>query len=268
MENELFTRHRWITARPTFRLVDLLEQSVEYDMCWKLPYHVLSLSLTEDGHDPSWVEVDGRRTLLSAGALYFTAALTPRRIRYTAANRHMGIHFRYELFPGVDALSGVRGYFRVKDPGGVLAEKVKAVFDDLDPVRRYALAESVALEAMRPFWPARPALDLLRIAPYADALRAVADTLTAQIGVHDLAERMGFQGSHFARTFRTLLGMRPKVWLEQALFDRAISLLADRRRTIREIAYSLEFSDEFHFSRFIKRRCGQTPSQLRTRFDG
>ena len=56
----------------------------------------------------------------------------------------------------------------IDDPGGALAAKVKAVFADPDPVRRYAAAESVALEVMRPFWPERPALDLLRLAPYAD----------------------------------------------------------------------------------------------------
>jgi AraC-like DNA-binding protein len=175
----------------------------------------------------------------------------------------MGIHFRYELFPGVDAFAGVRGRFIINDPEDVLAAKVRAVFADPDPVRRYAAAESVALEAMRPFWPERPALDLLRLVPYADALRTVADTLDAQTGVRDLAKRMGFRGTQFARMFSSLLGMTPHQWLDQALLDRALAMLSDPGRTIKDVANELAFSNEFNFSRFIKRLTGLSPSRLR-----
>ena len=259
----LFHDNKQITARPEFRLVRILEETNEYDKLWKLPFHLLSLFLFDDERDPSWCEVDGKRTYLSPGVLSFTAALTPIRVRYTPANRHMGIHFRYELFPGVDALSGLRGRFIINDPDGALAAKVKAVFADTDPVRRYAAAESVALEAMRPFWPERPALDLLRLAPYADALRAVADTLDAQTGVGDLAKSMGFRGTQFSRMFSSLLGMSPHQWLEQALLDRALAMLSNPGRTVKDVAYELEFSNEFNFSRFVKRLTGLSPSRLR-----
>ena len=258
----LFQDYRQITARPTFRLVHLLEEMAEYDKRWNLPFHLLSLFVADDERDPSWIEVEGKRSPLSAGVLTFTAARTPMRIRYVA-NHHMGIHFRYELFPGVDALSGLRGRFIIDDPGGALAAKVKAVFADTDPVRRYAAAESVALEAIHPFWPERPALDLLRLAPYADALRAVADTLDAQTGVADLAKSMGFRGTQFSRMFSSLLGMSPHQWLEQALLDRALAMLSNPGRTVKDVAYELEFSNEFNFSRFVKRLTGLPPSRLR-----
>ena len=263
MDQTIFQDYRRITARPTFRLVHLLEESVEYDKRWNLPFHTLSLFVADDARDPSWVEVDGRRSPLSAGVLSFTAARTPMRIRYTAANRHLGIHFRYELFPGVDALSGLRGRFVVNDPGGALAAKIETVFADTDPVRRHAAAESVALEAIRPFWPERPALDLLRIAPYADVLRTVADTLDARTGVGDLAKSMGFRGTQFSRTFSSLLGMTPKQWLEQALLDRALQMLSVPGRTVKDVAYELDFSTEFNFSRFVKRLTGIPPSRQR-----
>ena len=264
MSQPLFHDNKQITARPAFRLVRILEETNEYDKLWKLPFHLLSLFLFDDERDPSWCEVDGKRAFLSPGVLSFTTALTPIRVRYTPANRHMGIHFRYELFPGVDAFAGVRGRFIIQDSGGTLAAKVKAVFADPDPVRRYAAAESVALEVMRPFWPERPALDLLRPAPYADALRAVADTLDARTSVRVLAERMGIRGTQFARTFSSLLGMTPKPWLEQALLDRALAMLSDPGRTVKDVAYALEFSTEFNFSRFVKRLTGLPPSRLRS----
>ena len=47
------------------------------------------------------------------------------------------------------------------------------------------------------------------------------------------------------------------------LAEKIKAVFADPDRTIRDIAYDLEFSDEFNFSRFVKRLCGLPPSQLR-----
>ena len=266
MRQDYYQNWRNVAVQPTFRLVALLEESTEYDRHWTLPFHSLALCVRENPRDPSWVELTdtGERFEWSRGQVNFTAAMTPMRIRYTTANRHLCIHFRYEIYPGVDVFSGVRGRFRLEDGDGALAAKIEAALADPDPLRRFAAAESVTLEAIRPLWPGKPVVDLLRIAPYADALRVLRNTVDAQTGVGDLAGRMGLPEAHFARTFRSLLGMTPKQWLEQALFDRALRMLADSRRTIRDVAHALEFSDEFNFSRFIKRRSGYAPSQLRS----
>ena len=63
--------------------------------------------------------------------------------------------------------------------------------------------------------------------------------------------------------FSSLLGMTPKQWLEQALLDRAFAMLSDPGRTVKDVAYELEFSNEFNFSRFVKRLTGLSPSRLR-----
>ena len=267
MKEGAFQNSTNVAIQPTFRLVALFEESIEYDRLWCLPFHSLALCARDNPADPSWVDLPGtgERLPLLPGHVHFTAAFTPMRIRYTTENRHLCIHFRYEIYPGVDVFSGVRGRFRLEDGDGALAAKIEAALAEPDPLRRFAAAESVALEAIRPLWPERPAIDLLRIAPYADALRVLRDTVDARTGVGDLAERMGLPEAHFARVFRSLLGMAPKQWLEQTLFDRALRMLADSRRTIREVAHALEFSDEFNFSRFVKRRSGYSPSQRRSR---
>lgn len=255
-----------VSIQPTFRLVALFEESTEYDRLWRLPFHSLSLCAHDNPADPSWVDLPetGERLRLIPGHVHFTAAFTPMRIRYTTENRHLCIHFRYELFPGVDVFTGLRGRFRLEEGGGPLAAKIRDLFADPDPIRRLARAEAVALEATLPFWPERPPLDMARVTPYAAALRDIRDHLDARTGVGDLAKRMGLPATRFAQTFRALLGKTPKHWLEHALFERAVSLLADPSRTIRDVAYTLEFSDEFNFSRFVKRLCGLPPSQLRT----
>ena len=264
MSHGIYQNWKNVAAQPTFRLVALLDESTAYDRHWTFPFHSLALCVRESPEDPSWVESGGKRFVLAPGLVHFTVAMTPMRIRYTTANRHLCVHFRYELFPGVDVFSGVRGRFRIDDPGGALAARIKAVFADTDPLRRFAAAESAALDAMRLLWPERSAIDLMRVAPCADALRAMQESIDARSAVRDLARHMGLPDAHFARTFRSLLGMAPKQWMEQALFDRALRMLADMRRTVRDVAYALEFSDEFNFSRFIKRRSGYSPSQLRS----
>jgi len=254
-----------IALQPTFRLVALLEESIEYDRHWTLPFHSLALCAEENPRDPSWFELKetGERQIAERGHVTFMAAGTPVRIRYTMANRHLAIHFRYELFPGVDVFAGLRGRFRIEDPGGTLTAKIAAVFAETDGLRRFAAAESAVLDAILPFWPEHSTLELMRLAPYGDALRAVSDTLDARTSVRDLAAHMGLPEAHFPTVFRSLAGMAPKQWLEQALFERARRMLSDPRRTVRDVAYALEFSDEFNFSRFIKRRCGYSPTKLR-----
>ena len=257
---------RNIAMQPSFRLVALLEESIEYDRHWTLPFHSLALCAEENPRDPSWFELKetGERMFAEKGDVTFMAAGTPVRIRYTTANRHLAIHFRYELFPGVDVFAGLRGRFRIKDAGGALTAKIAAVFAETDDLRRFAAAESAVLDAILPFWPEHSTLDLVRLAPYGDVLRDMADTLDARTAVGDLAARMGLSEAHFPAVFRSLVGMAPKQWLEQALFDRARRMLSDPRRTVRDVAYALEFSDEFNFSRFVKRRSGYSPTQLRS----
>ena len=265
MEFKGHMEYKPLPALPTFRLVALLDEAIEYEKDWTLPFHSLALCVRENPRDPSWAETaeTGERFVWAAGQVNLTAAMTPMRIRYTTANRHLCIFFRHELFPGVDVFSGIRGRFRLEAGGGPLAAKIEAVFADSDPLRRTARAESIALEAMASLWPDRPAINLMRLAPYGEALRTVRDTVDARTGVRDLAETMGLPGAQFARTFRELVGVPPKQWLDQALLDRALSMLADPRRTVRDVAYALAFSDEFNFSHFVKRVSGFSPSRLR-----
>ena len=259
-----------VAVQPVFRLVALFEESIEYDRLWRLPFHSLVLCMRDNPDDPSWVELPemGERWPLVPGQVHFTAAGTPMRLRYTMANRHLCIHFRYELFPGVDVFSELHGRFRLEKGNGPLAAKISALFADPDPIRRLARAETTALDAVLPFWPERLPLDMERVAPYAETLRDIRDHLDARTTVGDLAARMGLSATRFAKTFRSLLGKTPKQWLEHALFERAVQLLADRDRTVKDVAYALAFSDEFNFSRFVKRLCGLPPSLLRIGPDG
>lgn len=265
MKPQTFHNKTDVAVQPAFRFVALFEEREEYDRLWRLPFHSLVFCAEEDADDASWVEVDGERRDFAAGQVSIVAAMTPMRIRFTTANRHLCIHFRYELFPGVDVLSGLRGRFLLEEDGGPLGGKIQGVFADPDPLRRLARAEAAALEAILPLWPESPPVELMRVAPYAETLRDLRNTVDARTSVRDLANRLGLSETRFPRLFRSLIGTAPKQWLEQVLIDRALRLLSDPRRSVKDVAYELDFSDEFNFSRFVKRRCGLPPKLLRPR---
>ena len=211
----------------------------------------------------SWAELpeSGRRMPFEPGAVHFTLAGTPMRLRYTTANRHLCIHFRCELLPGVDLFGGRRGRFRLESPA--LARRIEEAFADSDPLRRLARAETAALEAIVPFWPDRPPVDPERAAPFESVLFALRDRVDARTGTADMAAAAGWSEPGFSRAFCAAFGVSPKQWLLHSLFDRALRLLSDPRLSVKEAAYRLNFSTEFNFSRFVKRRSGFSPTQLR-----
>ncbi|MBQ6597526.1 MAG: glycosyltransferase, partial [Lentisphaeria bacterium] len=133
-----------VHIQPVLHLVDFFEESTEYDRHCKLPFNSLSLCVRENPRDPSWIELPekGCRIRYEAGIAHFTTVETPMRIRYTTANRHFCIHFRYELFPGVDLFSGLHERYILKDKD--LAQKIRLVFAEPDPIKRLAGAEAMA----------------------------------------------------------------------------------------------------------------------------
>ena len=78
-----------------------------------------------------------------------------------------------------------------------------------------------------------------------------------------MAAAAGWSEPGFSRAFRAAFGVSPKQWLLHSLFARALRLLSDPRLSVKEAAYRLNFSTEFNFSRFVKRRSGFSPTQLR-----
>ena len=78
-----------------------------------------------------------------------------------------------------------------------------------------------------------------------------------------LSERSGFTPQHLNRVFRGLLGVTPLQYLNRMRMERAASLLADGRLTIKAIAREVSFDDPYYFSRQFKQHFGRSPAQYR-----
>ena len=268
MKYPIDTVYTPVNVQPVFHLVELFEETIEYVKNWRLPFNSLSLCVREAPSDPSWIDLPEKKTRLffEKNIVTFITCDTPMRIRYTTANLHLCIHFRYELFPGVDLFSGIREGCQLR--GGAWAGKIRAVFSEQDPLKRLTRAEAAAMDVISACWPEHLPLDPERMAQFSPLLQYVSAHLDNRMGIPEMAAYMGWSEAYFSRTFRSVFHITPKQYLIRELCGRAIRMLNNPQQSIKEIASELKFSSEFNFSRFIRNYCGFPPSALRRRSSG
>ncbi len=97
-------------------------------------------------------------------------------------------------------------------------------------------------------------------------LRRIRVYIDAHIGEHisldDLARQAGVSRFHFARQFRLSTGESPMGYLRRVRIERSKSILQSRETTIAEVAATLGFSDQSHFTRTFGRLVGVSPGSF------
>ena len=87
--------------------------------------------------------------------------------------------------------------------------------------------------------------------------------LSGKITLLDLAAVAGLSRMHFASQFRAATGFRPHEYLLRRRIQRAEELLRQPTMTLVEIALSVGFQTQAHFSTVFKRFAGDTPYRWR-----
>ena len=111
-------------------------------------------------------------------------------------------------------------------------------------------------------WPPRGGmapLTLRRICEHIE--REIANTIRLQ----ELADIAGLSIAHFSRAFRQSMGMPPRRYMSQRRIEAAAERIRDTSLPLSEIALSLGFSDQSHFTRVFVRLRGETPAMFRRR---
>jgi AraC family transcriptional regulator len=83
------------------------------------------------------------------------------------------------------------------------------------------------------------------------------------ITLSDLAQVAGLSRMHFAAQFRAATGYRPREYLLHQRIEHAKSLLSDTETPLAEVALTVGFCTQAHFSTVFKRITSETPARWR-----
>lgn len=99
----------------------------------------------------------------------------------------------------------------------------------------------------------------------AKALDYIEAHLSEPIYLTDLCEIVGLSHTHFAAQFRAATGYPPTGYIMRQRILRAQELLSDPNQAIVNVALSVGFSSQTHFTEAFKRVTGETPARWRNR---
>ena len=84
--------------------------------------------------------------------------------------------------------------------------------------------------------------------------RLAQNPVSAGNHVRSLADRLHVSESTLSKRFRAETGMSPGVYLEQLVIQKACRLLIEEDKSMAQIAEELDFSDQFYFTKYFKRK--------------
>jgi AraC-like DNA-binding protein len=141
--------------------------------------------------------------------------------------------------------------------GGIYADAVRlAIVARLLALRTDAKRDAPEL-ALRSRT-ALPKWRLKRVVDYIDA------RMEEAISLADMAAVTGLSRMHFAAQFRAATGIRPHEFLLRRRIERAKQMLAATETSIVEIALTVGFQTQAHFTTVFKRFVGETPNRWRS----
>ncbi len=89
----------------------------------------------------------------------------------------------------------------------------------------------------------------------------LAANIAGSISLGDMAAAVGLSKMHFAAQFRAATGFRPHEYLLFQRIERATIAITDSELSLAEIALSVGFQAQAHFSTVFKRFTGKSPGQ-------
>lgn len=97
-------------------------------------------------------------------------------------------------------------------------------------------------------------------------LQYVDENLAGKITLQQLAAVAGLSRMHFAAQFRAAVGMRPHDYLLNRRIERAQELLRRADASLVDVALTVGFQTQAHFTTVFKRFVGDTPYQWRSAY--
>jgi AraC family transcriptional regulator len=255
---------RWSALRGTERT----ESSITPDHC-----HVVALALRP-----------ARISLWTQSKPLFEGSVSPGTILITTPGQHL----RARITPSFDFLHFHVGNRLLREEGlapdqdnlvpcdalppfrDTLAEALgRSLLDEHRSRPEYAkvVAKAIVMRAIgrqqvqRRCWEL-PKWRLKRLEQY------LAANIDKRITLDDMAATVGLSKMHFAAQFRVATGFRPHEYLLFKRIEQAKAILTTTRMPLVEVAFSVGFNAQAHFSTVFKRFAGKSPAQWKRECHG
>jgi AraC-like DNA-binding protein len=209
----------------------------------------------------AWLAVDGDRTNLRPGQIYF---IPPHhRLEYATDNEFVvdWLHFQ-PLSSLLDArlskLDAVQPFANRWSP---ITMALAEFFRQPTPAmtcRVHAVVLDVVGETLE-----RIPADSVRSDRLLPALRFMDDHVTASPSLAAIAETVNLSPEHFHRLFREQFQTTPFEYLLRRRLAKAHRLLLEGGLSVKEVAVACGYDDPYYFSRLFRQRRGATPRDVR-----
>ena len=100
---------------------------------------------------------------------------------------------------------------------------------------------------------------------FSEFVNEIAEHFASHSDVRFYADRLNVSGTYLAQVTKRIAGKAPKTIIDEYVASEAQSVLMSSNKTVQEIAYSLGFSSQAHFTKFFKKMVQCTPSEYRRR---
>ncbi len=244
--------------------IAVFEEKVDFRRIYQLPCNLL-VGILDDGgmnNSPIYDIVNQEWHDREKGQLYFNPC--NQKIMYeTHPNLHyIAIHFRLELYPGIDLFQDEKHWIFEYAPDEV--KRLEVAFRTQNPLLRFSRLKEFCLHYCNRHWPENTVQNW-QCERFEKVLNYMKTHVAATTTVNELAAMMDIRPETFSREFSLAFGISPKDYLQNLLTSHAITLLQQPNLSIKKISKTLGFSSEFYFSKFFKRRTGSSPANSRFR---
>ena len=89
------------------------------------------------------------------------------------------------------------------------------------------------------------------------------DNIKRNIDIHDVSADLGIDYYKFRHVFKEYTGLSPYQYFLRLKINKAKLLLEDDGRSIKEIAFELNFENPYYFSRMFKKKTNLSPQAWR-----
>ena len=207
--------------------------------------------------------------IMPAGTVYVSAPSKQLSAQFHAPYDFLHFHVSANYFPSqrsatqLVAVEGLNDLVLLRDPfAEQLAKALTEQGNTSDEKFARCIGQTLAMHLARLELPrtkvnALPKWRLRRVEEYVEA------HFDRGIGLSDLAKVAGLSRMHFAAQFRAATGYRPREYLLHQRIEHAKSLLSNTEIPLAEIALTVGFCTQAHFSTVFKRITRETPARWR-----